>query len=106
MYYDQVNDIYRVSKMGQIIKVQRPVSATYISGLYHRPLLPACISEAVFTIALLGVLLYKNGLHYKVKDHSLLDLTNKDLLMVYVYFLFFFYINIKRPQVGDRRKPV
>jgi hypothetical protein len=24
IYYDQVNDIYRVSKMGQIIKVQRP----------------------------------------------------------------------------------
>jgi hypothetical protein len=23
----------------------------------------------------------KNGLHYKVKDHSLLDLTNKDLLI-------------------------
>ena len=25
MYYDQVNDIYLVSKMGQIIKIQRPV---------------------------------------------------------------------------------
>ena len=33
----------------------------------------------------------KNGwLHYKVKDHSLLDITNKDLLMVYVYFFFSF----------------
>ena len=52
MYYDQVNDIYFVSKMGQIIKVQRPVSSAPISGLY-------VILEAVFTIALLGVLLYK-----------------------------------------------
>ena len=52
MYYDQVNDdIYLVSKMGQIIKVQRPVSSAYISGLY-------VISEAAFTIALLGVVLY------------------------------------------------
>ena len=33
MYYDQVNDIYLVSKMGQIIKVQRPVS----SASYYRP---------------------------------------------------------------------
>ena len=38
--------------MGQIIKVQRPVSSAPISGLY-------VILEAVFTIALLGVLLYK-----------------------------------------------
>ena len=39
--------------MGQIIKVQRPVSsAAPISGLY-------VILEAAFTIALLGVLLYK-----------------------------------------------
>jgi hypothetical protein len=38
--------------MGQIIKVQRPVSSTSITGLY-------VISEATFTIALLGVLLYK-----------------------------------------------
>jgi hypothetical protein len=52
MYYDQVNDIYFVSKMGQIIKVQRPVSSAPISGLY-------VILEAAFTIALLGVLLYK-----------------------------------------------
>jgi hypothetical protein len=51
MYYDQVNDIYLVSKMGQIIKVQRPVSSASISGLY-------VILEAAFTIALLGVLLY------------------------------------------------
>ena len=36
MYYDQVKDIYLVSKMGQIIKVQRPVSSAPISGLYHR----------------------------------------------------------------------
>jgi hypothetical protein len=35
MYYDQVNDIYLVSKMDQIIKVQRPVSATYISGVFN-----------------------------------------------------------------------
>jgi hypothetical protein len=41
--------------MGQIIKVQRPVSSASISGLY-------VILEAAFTIALLGVLLYK--LHY------------------------------------------
>jgi len=52
MYYDQVHDIYLVSKMGQIIKVQRPVSLASISGLY-------VILEAAFTIALLGVLLYK-----------------------------------------------
>jgi hypothetical protein len=51
MYYDQVNDIYLVSKMGQIIKVQRPVSSASITGLY-------VISEAAFTVALLGVLLY------------------------------------------------
>ena len=36
MYYDQVNDIHLVSKMGQIIKVQRPVSSAHISGLYPR----------------------------------------------------------------------
>ncbi len=53
MYYDQVNDIYLVSKMGQIIKVQRPVSSASITGLY-------VILEATFTIALLGVLLYNN----------------------------------------------
>jgi hypothetical protein len=41
MYYEQVNDIYLVSRMGQIIKVQllyhRPLLATCISGLYYRP---------------------------------------------------------------------
>ena len=47
-----------------------------------------------------------NGLHYKIKDHSLLDLTNKYLLMVDVYFLFSFSIKFKRPQVRDRQKPV
>ena len=51
MYYDQVNDIDLVSKMGQNIKVQRPVPLASISGLY-------VILEAAFTIALLGVLLY------------------------------------------------
>jgi hypothetical protein len=51
MYYNQVNDIYIVSKMGQIIKVHRPVSSASITGLY-------VISEVAFTIALLGVLLY------------------------------------------------
>jgi hypothetical protein len=54
MYYDQVNDIYLVSKMGQIINVQRPVSSVPISGMY-------VILETAFTIALLGVLLYKYG---------------------------------------------
>jgi hypothetical protein len=49
MHY--VNDINLVPKMGQIIKVQQPVSSTSISGLY-------VILEAAFTIALLGVLLY------------------------------------------------
>jgi len=29
--------------MGQIIKVQWPVSSVSISGLYHRTLLPACM---------------------------------------------------------------
>ena len=47
-----VNDINLVPKMGQIIKVQRPVSSAPINGLY-------VILEAAFTIALLGVLLYK-----------------------------------------------
>jgi hypothetical protein len=42
--------------MGQIIKVQRPVSSASISGLY-------VILEAAFTIALLGVLLYHYILH-------------------------------------------
>jgi len=54
MYYDQVNDINLVPKMGQIIKVQWPVSSACISGLY-------VILEAAFTIALLGVLLYNNN---------------------------------------------
>ena len=49
MHY--VNDINLVPKMGQIIKVQQPVSSASISGLY-------VILEAAFTIALLGVLLY------------------------------------------------
>ena len=44
MYYVQVNNIYLVLKMGQIIKVQRPVSSASIRGLY-------VISEAAFTIA-------------------------------------------------------
>ena len=39
--------------MGQIIKVQRPVSSAPISGLY-------VILETTFTIALLGVLLDNN----------------------------------------------
>ena len=52
MYYDQVNDINLVPKMGLIIKVQRPVSSASITGLY-------VISGAAFTIALLGVLLHK-----------------------------------------------
>jgi len=42
--------------MGQIIKVQRPVSSASISGL-------SVILEAAFTIALLGVLLYKYIIH-------------------------------------------
>ena len=60
------------------------------------------------TISFVGYFTFynKNGLHYKVKDHSLLDMTNKDLLMVYVYFLFSFYIKVKLPKVRDRRKPV
>jgi hypothetical protein len=41
MHY--VNDINLVPKMGQIIKVQRPVSLAPINGLYHRPLLAVCI---------------------------------------------------------------
>jgi hypothetical protein len=41
MYY--VNDINLVPKMGQIIKVQQPVSSASISGLY-------VILEAAFTI--------------------------------------------------------
>ena len=59
MHY--VNDINLVPKMGQIIKVQRPVSPASINGLYHRPLISSLyvILEAAFTIALLGVLLYK-----------------------------------------------
>ena len=32
-------------KMGQIIKVQRPVSSAPINGLYHRPLLAARIYD-------------------------------------------------------------
>ena len=51
MHY--VNDINLVPKMGQIIKVQRPVSSAPISGMY-------VILEAAFTIALLGSLLYKS----------------------------------------------
>ena len=43
MYYDQVNDIYLLSKMSQIIKVQRPVSSAPINGLYHRPPLADCM---------------------------------------------------------------
>jgi hypothetical protein len=43
MYYDQVNDIHIFSKIGQIIKVQQAVSSAPISGLYHRPLLAACM---------------------------------------------------------------
>ena len=107
MYYDQVNDIYLVSKMGQIIKVQRPVSSASISCLYHRPILAACMwyQRPYLQYRCWGYYCTIMG-YITVKDHSLLHLTNKDLLMVYVYFLFSFYIKIKRPQVGDRRKPV
>jgi hypothetical protein len=45
MHY--VNDISLVPKMGQIIKVQRPLSSDFISGL-------CVIFEAAFTIVLLG----------------------------------------------------
>ena len=41
MHY--VNDINLVPKMGQIIKVQQPVSSALINGLYHRPPLAACM---------------------------------------------------------------
>jgi hypothetical protein len=48
-----VNDIHLVTDMGQIIKVQRPLLAACIIGLQ-------VILEGAFTIALLGVLLYKS----------------------------------------------
>jgi hypothetical protein len=54
MHY--VNDINLIPKMGQIIKVQRPVSSAPISGLY-------VILEAAFTVALLGVLFYNVIIH-------------------------------------------
>ena len=54
MHY--VNDINLIPKMGQIIKVQRPVLSAPINDLY-------VILEAAFTIALLGVL-YKYTLHH------------------------------------------
>ena len=41
MHY--VNDINLVPKMGQIIKVQRPVSSAPFNRMYHRPLLAACM---------------------------------------------------------------
>jgi hypothetical protein len=44
MYY--VNDINLVPKMGQIIKVQRPVSSTPINGLYPT----ICLKRQVFQI--------------------------------------------------------
>jgi uncharacterized membrane protein (DUF106 family) len=55
MHY--VNDINLVPKMGQIIKVQQPVLSVLINGLIIGLYV---ILEAAFTIALLGVLLYKN----------------------------------------------
>jgi len=47
--------------MGQIIKVQRPVSSAPISGLVSSASISGLyvILEAAFTIALLVVLLYK-----------------------------------------------
>ena len=33
----------------------------------------------------------KNGLYYNVKDHSLLYITNKDLLIECVFFFFLFF---------------
>jgi hypothetical protein len=48
----------------------------------------------------------KNGLHYKIKDHSPLHLTHKYLLMVYVYFFFFLLIsksNIHRWEIGGNQ---
>jgi len=61
MYYDQVNDIYLVSKMGQIIKVQRPVCD--IRGRIYNSvaggIIVQLILEAAFTIAWLWVLLHK-----------------------------------------------
>jgi hypothetical protein len=59
MHY--VNDINLVPKMGQIIKVQRPVSSASISG-------PYVILEAAFTIALLGLLLYNILYNYTVRQ--------------------------------------
>ena len=50
-----LNDINLVPKMGQTIKVQRPVSSAPINGLHV--ILDAAFTIA-FTIALLGVLLY------------------------------------------------
>jgi hypothetical protein len=46
MHY--VNDINLVPKMGQIIKVQRPVSSAPINGLYHRPILACDIRGRIY----------------------------------------------------------
>ena len=42
----------------------------------------------------------KNDLHYKVKDHSLLDITNKDVLMECVFFVFVFFSYQDKTSLG------
>jgi hypothetical protein len=42
----------------------------------------------------------KNDLHYKVKDHSLLDITNKDVLIECVFFVFVFFSYQDKASLG------
>ena len=42
----------------------------------------------------------KNDLHYKVKDHSRLDITNKDVLMECVFFVFVFFSYQDKTSLG------
>jgi hypothetical protein len=46
----------------------------------------------------------KNWLHYNVKSHILLYITNKDLLIASVYFILSLYIKIKRCHGAGRWK--
>ena len=47
----------------------------------------------------------KNWLHYNVKSHILLYMTNKDLLISSVYFILSLCMKIKRPHGAGRWKP-
>ena len=64
MHY--VNDINLVPRMGQIIKVQRPVSLAPINGLYHRPV---CDIRGRIYNSFAGGIIVQTGMETNILDN-------------------------------------